>query len=200
MKTIKFFLLSAILAFKYADSTAQHIYTHGVDAVSTDITYEVRVSPYTFYLKNAANELINQPITWADGTELTEDEYETLVLGTIKTGGFRKVIQETFSETECEMLKSGKDYMDLFTVIDANGRILELVFYVHKSPRTEAISPEKFALLEQNLKKHVVYSITEDMQKISFWRSFHRINFAVLGAYFKNPYAETLPDSLQINP
>lgn len=198
MQTIRFFLLGFLFSCTYINSTAQHVYIHGIDAVAKDITFDVRTSPYTFYLNNVTNELINKPISWSNEDGLTQDEYESLTLGAINTNGLRKAICETFTETEYKTLKQGKDYMELFTVIDNEGRILEIAFYIHKSPRTEAFSPDKYALLEQNLKQYVTYSQTEDMQKLLFWRSFHRIDFDSLGILYRNLNPEIiLPDSVQ---
>lgn len=201
MKPIKYFLLGMFLTCTHINSTAQYIYTHGIDTVAQEITFDVRVSPYTIYLKNTANELIDKPITWVSGIELTKDEYNALTLGIMDQGGLRKAIRETFSEAEYAALKNGKDYIELFTVINADGQILELVFYIHKSTRTETLSPDKYELLEQNLKLYATYSITDDMQKLSFWRSFHLIDFASLGILYKNQDPGiALPDSLQVNP
>lgn len=194
-------ILLALWVCATTNAVAQDPYTHRVDAVAKEITFDVRVSPYTFYLKNTANELIDKPITWVSGIELTKDEYNALTLGIMDQGGLRKAIRETFSEAEYAALKNGKDYIELFTVINADGQILELVFYIHKSTRTETLSPDKYELLEQNLKLYATYSITDDMQKLSFWRSFHLIDFASLGILYKNQDPGiALPDSLQVNP
>lgn len=191
-------ILLALLVCAATNVVAQYHYTHGVDAVAKDITFEVRVSPYTIYLNNVINELISKPISWSNGDGLTKEEYESFTLGIIDQGGLRQAIRETFSEAEYEALKIGKDYMELFTVINADGQMVEVAFYIHKSPRTEAFGPEKYALLEQNLKQYVIYSKTEDMQKLSFWRSFHRIDFDSLGILYRNLNPEIiLPDSVQ---
>ncbi len=193
-------ILLALWVFATTNAVAQYQYIHGVDAVANEITYEVtRVLDKRLYLNNIANVLDNELIVWTDGTVVEENDYLSLKLGELNTGSVYRAIRETFTESEYQILESGKDWMDVLFVIDPCGKILEVDFTINVSPRTEAISPDKYALFEQNLKKYVTYSITEDMARLQFWRTIHNLNFGMLGvSYFK---AELNPgdrsDSLQ---
>lgn len=192
-------ILLALLVFAATNGVAQYPYTHGVDAVAKEITYEVtRVLDKRLYLNNIANVLDNELIVWTDGTVLEENDYLSLKFGELNTGSVDRAIRETFTESEYQILASGKDWMDVLFVIDPCGKVLEVDFTINVSPRTEAISPDQYALFEQNLKKYVTYSITEDMARLQFWRTYHRFDFASLGILYKNqdPGVD-LPDSSQ---
>lgn len=180
-------ILLALLVCATTNAVAQYQYIHGVNAVAKEITYEVtRVLDKRLYLNNIANVLDNELIVWTDGTVVEENDYLSLKLGELNTGSVYRAIRETFTESEYQILESGKDWMDVLFVIDPCGKILEVDFTINVSPRTEAISPDKYALFEQNLKKYVTYSITEDMARLQFWRTIHNLNFGMLGvSYFK---------------
>lgn len=180
-------ILLALLVCATTNAVAQYQYIHGVNAVAKEITYEVtRVLDKRLYLNNIANVLDNELIVWTDGTIVEENDYLSLKLGELNTGSVYRAIRETFTESEYQILESGKDWMDVLFVIDPCGKILEVDFTINVSPRTEAISPDKYALFEQNLKKYVTYSITEDMARLQFWRTIHNLNFGMLGvSYFK---------------
>jgi len=195
-------ILLALWVCATTNAVAQYPYTHRIDAVAKEITYEVtRVLDKRLYLNNIANVLDNELIVWTDGTVVEENDYLSLKLGELNTGSVYRAIRETFTESEYHILESGKDWMDVLFVIDPCGKILEVDFTINVSPRTEAISPDKYALFEQNLKKYVTYSITEDMARLQFWRTYHRFDFASLGILYKNQDPGiALPDSLQVNP
>ena len=149
-------ILLALWVCATTNAVAQYPYTHRVDAVAKEITYEVtRVLDKRLYLNNIANVLDNELIVWTDGTVVEENDYLSLKLGELNTGSVYRAIRETFTESEYHILESGKDWMDVLFVIDPCGKILEVDFTINVSPRTEAISPDKYALFEQNLKKYV---------------------------------------------
>ena len=150
-------------------------------------------------LDNITNELGDQKIVWIDGTPLTEKEYNLLEIGEIDVNGFYKAIRETFSEEEYKVLENGKDRMEVALVVSPNGEILEVGWSIYVTPRTDAITPDQFALFEQNIKKYVTYTVTEDMKKVQFFRAIHNLNFGMLGVQYRtiNPDL-VLPDSLRI--
>ena len=152
-------------------------------------------------LSNVENELGNQDIVWTDGTPLTEREYSRIVIGDIDVSGFYRAIRETFSEEEYKVLEDGKDRIEVALVVSPNGEILEVGWSIYVTPRTDAITPDQFALFEQNIKKYVTYTVTEDMKRVQFFRTIHNLNFGLLGVKYRTMKPDlVLPDSLQINP
>ena len=192
--------LCALVALVGKSAVAQYPYTHHVDAVAKDMTFRVmRAANLFMTLDNVQNELGDQPIVWNDGTRLTVEEYENLMLGDIDVAGVYKAIQATFTEEEYKVLEQGRDRMEVALVVGPDGKVLEVAWSIYVTPRTDAITPDQFALFEQNIKKYVTYTVTEDMKKLQFFRAIHNLNFGMLGvSYFK---AELNPgdrsDSLQ---
>lgn len=193
-------ILLALWVCATTNAVAQYPYTHRIDAVANDMTFSVMRAGNVFMtLDNITNELGDQKIVWIDGTPLTEKEYNLLEIGEIDVNGFYKAIRETFSEEEYKVLEDGKDRIEVALVVSPNGEILEVGWSIYVTPRTDAITPDQFALFEQNIKKYVTYTVTEDMKRVRFFRTIHNLNFGMLGvSYFK---AELNPgdrsDSLQ---
>ena len=199
-KHISFLATFFTICLTYTPILAQYPYTHRIDAVANDMTFSVMRAGNVFMtLDNITNELGDQKIVWIDGTPLTEKEYNLLEIGEIDVNGFYKAIRETFSEEEYKVLEDGKDRIEVALVVSPNGEILEVGWSIYVTPRTDAITPDQFALFEQNIKKCVTYTVTEDMKRVRFFRTIHNLNFGMLGvSYFK---AELNPgdrsDSLQ---
>ncbi len=199
-KHISFLATFFTICLTYTPILAQYPYTHRVDAVAKDMSFSVlRGADVFMTLSNVENELGNQDIVWTDGTPLTEREYSRIVIGDIDVSGFHRAIRETFSEEEYKVLETNKDRMEVILTGSPTGQILEITWMINVTPRTDAITPDQFALFEQNIKKYVTYTVTEDMKKLQFFRAIHNLNFGMLGvSYFK---AELNPgdrsDSLQ---
>lgn len=147
-------------------------------------------------LDNVTNELGDQNIVWTDGTPLTEKEYNHLEIGVVDVSGFYKAIRETFSEEEYKVLEIGKDRIEVALVVNPNGEILEVGWSIYVSPRTDAITPDQFALFEQNIKKYVTYTVTEDMKRVQFFRTIHNLNFGLLGVKYRTMEPDLVLDSL----
>lgn len=201
-KYISFFATFFIACLIYTPILAQYPYIHRVDAVAKDMTFSVMRAGNVFMtLDNVTNELGDQKIVWTNGNPLTEKEYIHLEIGDIDVNGFYKAIRETFSEEEYKVLENGKDRMEVSFVVSPKGEILEVGWSIYISPRTDALTPDQFALFEQNIKKYVTYTVTEDMKKLQFFRAIHNLNFGMLGVKYRKLNPEiALPDSLQINP
>lgn len=192
-------ILLVLLVCATTNVVAQYPYTHRVDAAAKDMVFNVMRAENVFMtLDNVANELGDQKIVWTNGTPLTEKEYNLLEIGNINVSGFYKAIRETFSEEEYKVLENGKDRMEVALVVSPNGEILEVGWSIYVTPRTDAITPDQFALFEQNIKKYVTYTVTEDMKRVRFFRTIHNLNFGMLGVQYRtiNPDL-VLPDSLQ---
>lgn len=195
-------IILAVLVCATTNAVAQYQYIHGVNAVAEEITYEVtRVLDKLLYLNNIANQLDDEWISWADGQPISENDYQNLTLGVIDKSSVNKAIRQTFSESEYAQLEAGEDRIEVLLTFSSGGKILELSLFVTLSPRTRNLTPQQYANLENNLKKYLYTTITPDMAKLSFWRSFLVLNFAKLSVKYRdlNP-GVVLPDSLQINP
>lgn len=193
-------ILLALLVCAATNVVAQYRdYLEG-DLMQTDRTvFEVSyVLDQTMYLTNTANRLDDEWISWADGQPISEDKYNALLLGTIDKSSVRQAIRNTFTEWDYSLLAAGKDRIDVYLTLSSEGKILELSLFVNLSPRTLNLTPRQYADLETNLKKYVSTTVTPDMAKINFWRSFLVLDFSRLGIHYKNPNAEILPDSLQV--
>ena len=191
-------ILLALLVCATTNAVAQYQYIHGVNAVAKEITYEVtRVLDKRLYLNNIANQLDDEWISWADGQPISKDNYNALLLGTIDKSSVQQAIRNTFTEWDYSLLATGKDRIDVYLTLSSEGKILELSLFVNLSPRTLNLTPQQYADLETNLKKYVSTTVTPDMAKLNFWRSFLVLDFSRLDIRYKNPDAEMLPDSLQ---
>jgi len=193
-------ILLALWVCATTNAVAQYPYTHRVDAVAKEMTFSVmRAGDVFMTLDNVTNELGDQNIVWTDGTPLTEREYSRIVIGDIDVSGFYRAIRETFSEEEYKVLETNKDRMEVILTGSPTGQILEITWMINVTPRTDAITPDQFALFEQNIKKYVTYTVTEDMKKLQFFRAIHNLNFGMLGVKYRNMNPDlVLPDSLQI--
>lgn len=166
---------------------AQNNYVHGVELSVDGITYDVTHTPGVIALSNAANELLDQPIVRLDGTELTEAEYEDLSVGELEAGTLQQALLQTFTQEEYKALVQGKDVMRLLLVQRSDGCIAEVAFFIRDSPRTAALPPEKYALLERNIKSYVRYSLTAEEKQLKFVRMEIILNFAKMRLFYLKP-------------
>ncbi len=174
-------------------------YSDGYDLKAGEITFHVTSSGISYFLDNVTNVLLSQPIVWQDGRRVTREEYETLKEGELNIESVKKAFRETFTEQEYHALKEGKDYMSLYMNINSEGRMTEVLLYFDDTPRTRAIPPEKYALLEKNLKEHLRYTLSEDEKKLQFFRIDVPIAFQYLGLHYLKFSDDDRPniDSLQ---
>ncbi len=176
------------------------VYTDGYDLKAGDITFEVRSNGLDIILDNVTNELLNKPIVRLDGKPLTLEEYEALEEGELDIPSVQTAFRETFTESEYRALQAGKDYMSLYMNISPEGRMTEVVFFIAGTPRTRAVPPEKYALLEKNLKTYLRYRVSDDEKRWQFFRLAVPIAFRSLGLYEKDALTvssggQPVPDS-----
>ncbi len=182
------YLLLIICAIICVDAAyAQNYYVHGIDVSADGITYDVTHTPGVIALSNAANELLDQPIVRLDGTELTEAEYEDLSVGELEAGTLQQALLQTFTQEEYKALVQGKDVMRLLLVQRFDGCIAEVAFFIRDSPRTAALPPEKYALLERSIKSYVRYSLTAEEKQLKFVRMEIILNFAKMRLFYLKP-------------
>lgn len=175
------------------------VYTDGYDLKANNaITFEVTSSGVRLILNNVTNELLSKSLAWRDGRLVTPDEYDAMEVGDLDVASVKQAFRETFTEQEYNILKDGKDCIYLYMNINAEGRMTEVAFFITATPRTRAIPPEKYALLEKKLKEHLRYTLSEDEKKLQFLRLDVPIAFQYLGLYEKIAGGERpIIDSLQ---
>lgn len=168
MKTI-FLLLS--LLFMTEAYCQQNTY-QGVTAVSADgITFEVKLSKYSFFLRNAANTRSQRNVwRYKDGRELeTEDEY-AVVDADVSPGSQNRAIREAFGDTVISSLRSyNYSPMTIFYVIGPDGDTLEVSFIMDAVPELVSLAPKVFAALERNLKKYVKWEVNAYGRQLEFF-------------------------------
>lgn len=187
MKKFGFILLWVCIAqVAFAQSYYREgSYIDGYDLKAGDITFHITSTGTSYSFNNVTNGLLDKPIMWRDGRRVTREEYEALEEGELDIASVKKAFQETFTEEEYDALKEGKDYMSLYMSIDTEGRMVEVSLYFDATPRTRAIPPEQYALLEKNLKKYLRYTLSEDEKKLQFLRLDIPIAFQHLMLYEK---------------
>lgn len=168
------------------DIYAQGYYIEGTDVKAGEITYEVGYAWDQLFLFNVANVKDNERLVFADGSFVREDEYDGISPGEMNLSSLKSAVRETFTEAEYRVLSDGGDQLDVYLVESLEGKILELDFIIRVSPRTLALPPEKYALLEKNLKKHVRFTVTEDEKKLQFIRTIITIDFKAVGLNYLN--------------
>lgn len=181
---------TALLAvFHVLDASCQSYYVDGEDVKAGNYVYEVKVGVggLTLYLNNVESQWINSDLIYADGTYVTEDEYDRMVLGKLDMQTLEKAVMETFTEDEYRSLSDHKDQMTLLFVKSPEGRLAEVGFMIDASPRTLGFPPEKYALFEENMKKYVRFSVTEDEKQLRFSRAFYFLHFENLHLHYLKP-------------
>lgn len=176
MKTI-FLLLS--LLFMTEAYCQQNTY-QGVTAVSADgITFEVKLSKYSFFLRNAANTRSQRNVwRYKDGRELeTEDEY-AVVDADVSPGSQNRAIREAFGDTVISSLRSyNYSPMTIFYVIGPDGDTLEVSFIMDAVPELVSLAPKVFAALERNLKKYVKWEVNAYGRQLEFFHGRSYVKF-----------------------
>lgn len=154
-------------------------YQDGSTVTADGITFEVKLSKYSFFLRNTANTR-SQKANWRykDGRKLeTEDEY-AVIDGTMKPGGENLAFRKSFLDADIESLRFYKHSpMTIFYVVGPDGDTLEVTFIMDAVPELLSLPPETFALLEQNLKKYVKWEVNVYGQQLEFMQAISPVHF-----------------------
>ena len=193
MKRIFSVVISALL-FVFSVS-AQDYYT-GHDRVSADgITFGVGMRHYTFSLDNVENIQMNQSggYKYKDGTPV-EEEFDGYATAETRPGGVEKALMETFSQEEYEALRSNPDAKLVISyVISPKGNTTEVGFSLDYEPCMLSIPPEKYALLEKNLKRYVKWDVNLFGRKLQFMHGMSFVNFSKIRLQYPSSEPE-IPD------
>lgn len=170
----------------------EHHYITGEDVTAGGITFDVKNFELQLSLCNVQNEKINQRIVYTNGEEVTYEDHSRLSFGDIKRSSLYAAVAQTFTEEECMSLINNNDQIDFIFVVLADGSIGEVSFCIKGSPRMFAITPEKYALLERNIKQYVTFEAKEDLQRVQFCRMVVMFRFEWMKGYYASK--KRLPD------
>lgn len=169
----------------------KNYYTKDIRHITADgITFVVEHNEYNFILWNVCNKLDTIP-TWfyKDGRELmTQEEYDAVFFKPAGKNTVDRAIVNTFTEREMLPLRVMRDApIAVYYVIDSEGNTVEVAFIVDAIPEMLCIPPEKFALLEKNLKKEVKWELNDAARRLQFVTADGFINFRMLNTHYVPP-------------
>ena len=175
---VKYSILLLALTFA-SGGYCQSPYQNGSTVSADGMTFEVRLSKYSFFLRNTANTR-SQKANWCykDGRELeTLDEY-AVIDGSMKPGGENLALRKSLPDSAILSLRSYEhSRMTIFYVIGPDGDTLEVTFIMSPVPELLSLSPETFALLEQNLKTCVKWEVNKYGQQLEFMQASSFVHF-----------------------
>lgn len=146
------------------------------------ITYMKRELPYTISLSNQSNKWADAPnLLFKDGTPLGEYDYDAYDLYSSQTS-FDQAIRMTFTKDEMHVLKSNPPaQMTFYYVVSPEGKTLEVAFIIPtKSKVLVDLPPEKYALLEKNLKKYLTWTVNDFGKTMMFLHAWRIVDFPTM--------------------
>ena len=154
---------------------AQYAYIQGILVTAEGITYNVGTMKYTVNLENADNKL-DDALNYKDGTPLAEEDYGRIRMRPT-AGTVARALMATFTETEYEKLGTVDKALVIYCYTSSDGKLLEIAYMLSK--RLAAyISPQKFALLERNLKKYLTFTVNDFGKQLQYVHGPLFVNFS----------------------
>ena len=181
---MKNLVLSILALCSVMAGYSQDYYIPGTQISAEGITFNViGVGKYTLVLENVENTMgeVNQ-LYYKDGTPLEPENYE-VVSASPAPGMLAKAFTSTFTKSESEQLRKIDDTLDISFYVAPDGKIIELAFIMDKESM-QSIAPEKFAMLEQNLKKYLTFKVNALGQKLQYVYGPSFINFSNLQLHY----------------
>lgn len=170
--------LSGIVTACYSQTTG---YRAGEQVTADGITFEVDGSmPTVWLLENVENTLSDDTLYYKDGRPLEPENYD-LVSAKALPGSLNRALTATFTESEFEELQAQTDESLILyvTISPAEGRVCEVGFIMDREAM-QLIPPEKFALLEKNLKQYVTYEVNALGKQLQYLGGPVFVNFSRL--------------------
>lgn len=186
MKRIFGIFSAIVLVFPVS---AQDYYTGKSTVTADGITFVVSNRHYIFSLDNVDNVQMSQSggYRYKDGT-LVEEEFADYATAETRPGCVDRALKETFSEEEYEALRNDRNAVVVIGyVISPEGNTPEVSFVVDYAPCMLAIPPEKFALLEKNLKRYVKWDVNLFGRKLQFMHGLSFVNFSKINLDYSVP-------------
>ena len=144
--------------------------------------YIKTIMRYTVGYSNQANKWIDAPyLQFKDGTPLDEYDYDAYELKSSQTS-FDQAIRMTFTKKEMDELKNNPPArMTFYYVVSPEGKTLEVAFILPKESKILTdLPPEKFALLEKNLKKYLKWTVDDFGKTMLFLHAWRIVDFPTM--------------------
>ena len=196
-------LVLSILAFSLTGvGYSQNYYTPGTQVSAEGITFNVinGGGKYALALENAENTMgeVNQ-LYYKDGRPLEPENYG-LVSASPAPGMLAKALTSTFTKSEFEQLRKLDDSLVLSFYITPEGKIIEVAFIMGKESM-QSISPEKFAILEKNLRKYLTFDVNALGRKLQYMYGGSFVNFPIVELHYPGDPQPGIQDpQLDIDP
>lgn len=190
MKKLLFILCSICV---YTNLPAQEYYFDGTSIDTGEITFKVSKKGYILNLDNINNFRVDQNWQYWDGTvvELDADNVDYQNAGaSFNLELMKKALKATFTQAEYKRLsKAERSGFEVFFAIDGNGKVLEVSFILNarKNPELARVPPEKYALLEKNIRKYIKWETNEYAKKFKFMHAFSQFQFQNLQINYGRP-------------
>ena len=145
-------------------------------------TYIKIILPFSISYSNKANRWDNATnLYFADGTPLDEYDYDAYDLKSSQAS-FDQAIRMTFTKKEMNELKNNPPaQMTFYYVVSPEGETLEVAFIIPKESSILIDLPlEKYALLEQNLKKYLKWTVNDFGKTMKFLHAWRIVDFPTM--------------------
>lgn len=137
---------------------------------------------FTLGYSNQTNKWIDAPyLQFRDGTPLGKDDYDEYELKSVQST-FDQAIRATFTKDEMSNLKNNPPaQMTFYYVVSPEGETIETAFIIpRKSAVLADLPPEKYALLEKNLKKYLRWTVNDFGKRMKFLHAWRIVDFPTM--------------------
>ena len=136
---------------------------------------------------------------YKDGRPLEPENYG-LVSASPAPGMLAKALTSTFTKDEFEELRKLDETLDISFCITPEGKIIEIAFIMDKESM-QSISPEKFAKLENNLRKYLTFEVNALGRKLQYMYGPSFVNFSKIELHYPGDPQPGIQDpKLDIDP
>ncbi len=151
-----------------------------------DIVFVKSTLPFTVDYSNQNNKWIDTPyLQFKDGTPLDEYDYDAYELKANRAS-FDMAIRATFTKTEFQALANNPPaLMTTYYVVSPEGQTIEVAFIIPTDSKVLIdLPPEKFALLEKNLKKYLKWTVNDFGKRMKFLHAWEFTDFPTMKIYY----------------
>ncbi len=173
-------LLILFLAATVSDVFAQDYYTGKSTVTANGITYHVE-SQFDNYMLCVYDQTNTRepfaPLRYHNGTEADRKRLGRLLY--LVAHNENEILTSTFTKEEyAKLQKTQNNSFYVALIVSPEGDVIEVYFYFKPLSEFLALSPEKLALLERNIKKLVKWKVTEEGKKLKYTYSMWLIDFS----------------------
>lgn len=186
----KIIVLISIL-FLAIQANAQDFYNNETRITAGGITFNIIKQGSILNIDNATNHLVDENWQYLDGKSVDPGSDNTDYLNAYATFDLelmKKALKETFTEAEYNRLRKAQNSgFSIYFVLDRDGNIIELSFILNtrENPELELIPPQKYAMLEKNIKKYIKWQTNKYAKKFSFFHASCRLQFTNIPIDFR---------------